>query len=73
MIRDSNTENNILSILKTPEAALLSFGKYIENEQYCKYLEIVKIHTNEFGAVLRTELIRSYSKVSNHMIEYKKV
>jgi hypothetical protein len=61
LIRDN--ENNILAIHKTPDSARFCFKKLTEKEDLPPFIYIQELETNDYGVVVRTDILATFSKV----------
>jgi hypothetical protein len=71
IIRTSEKENRILAIHQILDSAMAVFDQIIHKTTYTGYLELVRVHTDDYGMVLSERTIRSFSSSSGMLVSHQ--
>jgi hypothetical protein len=73
MIRSSEKDSLIIAIHQVLDSAMAVFDKIIRKTKYSGYLELVRIHTDDYGMTLSERTIHSYHSESGFIVCHQMV
>jgi hypothetical protein len=71
IIRTSEKDNRMIALHQVLDSAMAVFDQIIHKQHYMGYLELARVHTDDYGMLLSERTIRSYSSTSGILVSHQ--